>query len=136
MSRSGHDVTESELAVLFVLWELGGATVRQLVDRVYPSSGPAAPPTVQKLLERLEAKGYVARDRSGQVQSFRATIDRGALISRRLRGLAEELCDGSLTSLLTHLVQDEGLDSNQRKALRKLVDEWDPKKGPRSGNQE
>jgi len=124
MSRSFQDVTETELAVMQVLWERGAVTVRQVVDRLYPGGSPSAPPTVQKLLERLEAKGYVARDRSGHVQTFRATIDRPALITLRLRGLAEELCDGSLTSLLTYLVQAEGLDANQRKALRKLVDEW------------
>ncbi len=127
MGRSIGDVTDAELMVLQELWELGATSVRQLVERLYPAGGPSAAPTVQKLLERLEAKGYVARDRSGHVQTFRATVDRGDLIKRRLRGLAEALCGGSLSSLLTHLVQDEGLDANQRKALRKLVDEWDSK---------
>jgi BlaI family penicillinase repressor len=125
MSRISFDVTEAELSVLEMLWEVGGATVRQLVEKLYPSGSPTAPPTVQKLLERLEAKGCVARDRSGQIQTFRATVDRATLISRRLRNLAEDLCGGSITSLLTHLVQDEGLGVSERKALRKLVDEWD-----------
>jgi BlaI family penicillinase repressor len=125
MSRSFADVTETELAVLQVLWERGEGTVRQLVDRLYPGRSPTAPPTVQKLLERLEAKGYVERDRSGQVQTFHATIDRAALIKLRLRSLAEHLCDGSLTSLLTHLVQDEGLNASERKTLRSLVDGWE-----------
>jgi predicted transcriptional regulator len=53
--------------------------------------------------------------------------NRSALIGRRLRNLARELCGGSLTSLLTHLVKDEGLDANERKALRRLVDEWEEK---------
>ncbi len=125
MSRLSLDVTASELLVLQMLWEGGGATVRQLVERLYPSGSPTAPPTVQKLLERLEAKGCVARDRSGQVQTFRATLDRATLINRRLRNLAEDLCGGSITSLLSHLVQDEGLGVSERSALRKLVDEWD-----------
>jgi len=126
-----RDVTETELAILEILWELGSATVRQVVDRLYPGGGPSAPPTVQKLMTRLEAKGFVTRDRSGGVQTFAAAVDRGAIISARLRSVAEELCDGSLTSLLTHLVQTDSLSKSDRKALRALVNEWDQPEGSR-----
>jgi predicted transcriptional regulator len=133
MPPNDQDVTAAELSILRVLWEAGDSTVRQLVSRLYPSAGPSAPPTVQKLLERLEAKAYVVRDRSGGVAVFRATVDRATLIRRRARSLAEDLCGGSLSSLLTHLVQDETLGAADRSALHKLVDEWDadgPKKAP------
>jgi predicted transcriptional regulator len=112
---------------------MGPASVRQLVDRLYPSAGPSAPSTVQKLLERLEAKSYVTRDRSGGMHRFAAAVDRGTLISARLRSVAEEFCQGSLASLLTHLVQTESLSHQERQALRELVQEWRPakKKTPR-----
>lgn len=125
MARPVRDVTETELAILEALWDLGTATVRQLVERLYPDAGPSAPSTVQKLLERLEVKGYVARDRGGPVHRFRATVDRGALIGARLRGVAEELCGGSLGSLLTHLVRTESLSRDDRRALRALVEGWE-----------
>jgi BlaI family penicillinase repressor len=131
MSGRVRDVTETELAILEVLWDAGPSTVRQVVDRLYPGGGPSAPPTVQKLMERLESKGFVIRDRSGELQRFAATVDRRAIISARLRSVAEELCDGSLTSLLTHLVQTEGLSESDRQALRALVNTWDPPAGSR-----
>ena len=131
MARGVRDVTETELAVLQVLWSLGPATVRQVVDQIYPEGGPSAPPTVQKLMERLESKGFVTRDRSGGVQTFAATVNRAAIVSARLRSVAEELCDGSLTSLFTHLVQTESLSKSDRKALRALVNEWDRPGGSR-----
>ncbi len=65
------DVTETELSILQALWDLGPATVRQLVERLYPDAGPSAPATVQKLLERLEGKDYVVRDRGGPRTSSR-----------------------------------------------------------------
>jgi BlaI family penicillinase repressor len=129
MARQVRDVTETELAILEVLWGLGSATVRQVVEQLYPGKGPTAPPTVQKLLTRLESKGFVTRDRSGGAQTFAATVERSAIVSARLRSVAEELCDGSLTSLLTHLVQTDSLSKNDRKALRALVDEWDLPEG-------
>jgi BlaI family transcriptional regulator, penicillinase repressor len=130
MARSLPDVTETELAVLQVLWDLGTASVRQVVERLYPDGGPTAPPTVNKLLGRLESKRFVKRDKSGGIQTFRATVDRAALVSARLRSVAETLCDGSLTSLVTHLVQTESLSKSDRQALRALVNEWDDIAGP------
>jgi predicted transcriptional regulator len=128
MAQVGPDVTETELAVLEGLWEMGPSSVRQLVERLYPGGGPSAPATVQKLLERLEAKTFVTRDRTGGTHQFAAAVDRSTLISARLRYVAEELCDGSLASLLTHLVQTESLSQQERQALRDLVEQWDPAK--------
>ena len=125
MARTSQDVTEAELAVLRRLWERGPATIRQLVEDVYGQDGTSAYATVQKLLDRLEAKGFVARDRSGAVHVFRAAVERDELIGRRLRAVADTLCGGSLTPLLTHLVQGRRLSDQQRQALRALVEQLD-----------
>ncbi|WZO99689.1 BlaI/MecI/CopY family transcriptional regulator [Isosphaeraceae bacterium EP7] len=126
MARTPRDVTEAELAVLQALWDLGPSTIRQLTEATYADEGASPYATVQKLLERLEGKGIVARDRSTQVHVFRASVDREALIGRRLRAVADTLCGGSLTPLLTHLVQANRLSEQERAALRKLIDKMGP----------
>lgn len=125
MGRPAQDITESELAVLRALWERAPATIRQLTDVLYPDGGPAQYATVQKLLERMEAKGYVRRDRSIYVHMFSPALNREELIGRRLQSLAETLCDGSLTPLLTHLARARPLTDQERQALRDIIDESD-----------
>jgi len=127
MKRSQADVTEAELSLLHALWDAGPATIRQLVERVYEQDGPSVYATVQKLLDRLEAKGCVRRDRGGAVHVFQAAIDRDELIGRRLRAVADALCGGSLTPLLTHLVEGQGLSAQERKELRALIHRFDRK---------
>jgi BlaI family penicillinase repressor len=128
MKLNPMDVTEAELALLSALWDHGPATIRQLVDRVYGQGGASVYATVQKLLERLEQKGCVDRDRSESVHVFTAMVDRSELIGRRLRAVADSLCGGSLTPLLTHLVEGEGMSQAERKELRSLIDRLDRKK--------
>ncbi len=123
MGRPAQDITESELAVLRILWDQGPATIRQLADILYPRGEAAQYATVQKLLDRMEAKGYVRRDRSLYVHVFTAVLDRDQLIGRRLRSLAEMLCDGSLTPLLTHLARAKDLTEKDRLAFRAIMDE-------------
>lgn len=122
---SSQDVTEAELAVLQALWDGGPATIRQLAEGIYGQAGSSAYATVQKLLDRLESKSFVTRDRSENVHVFRATIDREALIGRRLRAVADTLCGGSWTPLLTHLVQSDRLSERERQDLRDLIDRLD-----------
>src|SRR5437667_11371670 len=100
MARTPQDVTAAELAILQVLWERGPANRRQPTDRLYPGGNPAHYTTVQKLLERLEAKGYVAQEEGPSVLTFRATGHRDELISGRLTNMAAKLCEGSGTPLL------------------------------------
>src|SRR5262245_18775444 len=107
MARELQELPDAELAVLQQLWEQGPATIRQLSDVLYPQGIDAHYATVQKLLERLEAKGCVDRDRSVHAHIFRATIDRDEIIGRRLQAIAEKLCGGSLTPLLTNLVRSK-----------------------------
>jgi BlaI family transcriptional regulator, penicillinase repressor len=128
MNQNNHDVTEAELALLQALWDDGPATIRQLVERVYQQTGASVYGTVQKLLDRLEAKGCVERDRGGSVHVFRAAINRDELIGRRLRAVADSLCGGSLSPLLTHLVEGRGLSDKERRELRALVEKLDHKK--------
>jgi predicted transcriptional regulator len=129
MDHFGHDVTDAELAVLQALWRRGDATTRELTDEVYPGGTQAQYATVQKLLERLEAKGCVRRDRRPWPHGFTALIDRDDLIGRRLRAVAEQLCGGSLTPLLTHLLDVDRLSRKERQVLRALL-ERHPEPGP------
>jgi predicted transcriptional regulator len=132
MARTPQDVTDAELSVLQVLWDRGPATIRQITDTLYPDGGVAHYATVQKLLDRLEAKDFVGRDRRSGVHVFTAVINREDLIGRRLQAVAQKLCGGSLTPLLTHLVQAQQLSPRERQELRDLIDDLDRKGKPRN----
>jgi BlaI family penicillinase repressor len=128
MARTPQDVTDAELAVLQILWERGPATIRQLTEALYPEGRPAQYATVQKLLERLEDKTCVTRAREQAVHVFAPALARDELVGRRLQAVAEKLCGGSWTPLLTHLVQKRGLTSAERQQLRDLIDDLDKNK--------
>lgn len=130
MTRPRSDVTDTELAVLKTLWERGPATIRRLTDELYPGGATAHYATVQKLLERLRAKSFVKRRQEGRVHVYEAAVDRPELIATRLQATADKLCDGSLTPLLTQLVNTRELSEEDRVALRDLIERFE--RGPRA----
>jgi len=118
-----ENVTDTELAMLDVLWKQGPSTIRQITERLYPQGKFSEDAVVQSLLQRLEAKGYVARDHSAFVHVFRAKVQRSSIIGRRLQDVADKLCEGSLTPLLLQLAEKTRLTAQQREVLRKLLDQ-------------
>jgi BlaI family transcriptional regulator, penicillinase repressor len=119
-------VSDSELEVLKTLWNVGPCTVRALNSALHRLGRRWAYTTVQTLLQRLETKGYVASDRAGAAHVFRATVSRDALVSRRLRDLADQLCGGTASPMLLALVEDGRLTNEDVKHLRRLLDQLDP----------
>jgi predicted transcriptional regulator len=131
MHTSFERVTDTELALLNHLWDSGAATIRELTDALYPDGTDAQYATVQKLLDRLEAKRFVIRDRSERAHLFTATVTRKEFIGSRLQGMANQLCGGSITALLTNLVETPSLSADERASLRELVKRLASRRGDR-----
>lgn len=125
MPRKPQDIPDAELAVLQQLWERGSCTVRQLTEVLYPTGPGSQNATVQKLLDRLEAKQYVSRSRDSWPYLFQATVQRGDVIRKSLQATADKLCSGALAPLLTHLVRTDSLSIADRASLRDLLQELD-----------
>ena len=125
MGRNGQEITDTELTVLRQLWRRDDATIRELTDALYPDGGHSHYATVQSLLDRLQGKGCVDREKDGRINRYRAVITRADLARRRLRATADALFDGSMAPLLTHLVDNSDLQPEEISALRDLIDRLD-----------
>ncbi len=121
MGRTPKDVTDAELRVLEILWQVGPSPARDISDRIYKKGTFSEYATVQKLLQRLAAKGFVQRCTVGRARGYRARIGREDLINRRIRAIAEKLCGGSLTPIIHNLVKTNALSAADRKALRESL---------------
>ena len=125
MGRAPREITDTELSLLTELWQRPSATVQELTEALYGNTQPALLATVRKLLDRLEAKGCVARDRARWPHHYFAAVKREELAGNRLQAAADDLFDGDLAPLLTHLVRSQKLSAKDRESLRKLFDELD-----------
>ncbi len=123
MAARQPPISETELDVLKVLWEHGPATVREVNAVLHRRGRRYAHTTVQTLLSRLEAKGHVRSDKRGVAHVFEAAVSRDGLLRRRLRDLADDLCEGTATPLLNALVDGRRLTPEEIDQLRRRLDE-------------
>lgn len=122
MPKSPAEVTETELAILDVLWERGPCQIRDIVEALYPQHTPALHATVKSLLERLTEKGFVECDRSRFAHTFSPRITREAYVGQQLQKLADSHFDGSLAPMLLTLIDRVKLSRKEREAIRKIID--------------
>ena len=118
-------MSKTELQILDNLWSAAPKTIREICDDIYGDTSTSYYATVQSLLDRLEKKGWVLRDRSGFKHTFQPTKSRSDFVGRQIQDVANAVCNGSVAALLGQLAQSDALSSKERRELRKLIEESD-----------
>src|SRR5687768_5053747 len=96
--------TDSELAILRVLWSRGPSTVRQVHETLYPprAAGAAAYTTTLKLMQIMAEKGLVRRDEGARSHVYHAAAAREKTLRQLAGDLVERAFGGSAGQLVLH----------------------------------
>ena len=113
-------LTEAELTLMQVLWDLGEGTVADVLDEL---PGPQKPAynTVLTLLRILEQKGYVRHDKAGRAFVYEQVIDRGQARRSAVRHLLSRFFDDSPAALVLNLLEQDRIDETELRRLRELI---------------
>ena len=122
-------LANAELAVMDLLWQNERMTAREIREQLYPDATRAQHGTVQRLLQRLEDKGFVVRDRSLSVHFFAAKFSRQTYAGRQLETLASTLTSGSFAPLITHLVEEKKISPEEIDRIRSILDGLETEEG-------
>jgi len=112
-------LTQRELDIMSVLWELGEATVYEVRDRIDPD---LAYTSVSSMIRMLEIKGYVSHRRGeGKTHVYFPVIAAEAAGETALRRVLNKIYGGSPIKLLAHLVQQKRLSEKELARMRELL---------------
>lgn len=112
-------LTQRELDIMSVLWELGEATVNEVRDRVDPG---LAYTSVSTMIRMLEMKGYVAHRRGeGKTHVYYPVIDAEAAGESALGRVLDKIYGGSPIKLLAHLMDQRRLSEKELARMREIL---------------
>jgi predicted transcriptional regulator len=116
---------EVEAEVMDAVWDLGEASVRQVVNTLNPTAAkPRAYTTYMTILGRLHGKGLLARRREGKTDIYRAVHTREEYADLRARADVAALVDAYGDVALGHFARQVAeLDPKRRRALERLARE-------------
>lgn len=112
--------TRAELRILQALWDLGPATVEEIIH--HPSF--ASPPnykTTQTILRIMEEKGLARHTSRGRVFVFEARVSRDRVSRLSVRTLLDQNFEGSPAKLLVNLLEAGPVDESELAELEALI---------------
>ena len=117
--------TDTELAILRVLWALGPSTVRQVHSAWEAERGVVAYTTVLKLLQVMHDKRLVVRDTSTRSHVYTPVYDEGTVQRSLLSDLVAKAFGGSASDLVMRALSSRHSSPEERRRIRQLIDRLD-----------
>jgi BlaI family transcriptional regulator, penicillinase repressor len=120
MSKAVASLGEVELQVLRLVWQHQPCTERQVSDLVQEDR-TVARTTVLKTLQRLEAKGLLARVPGETPIRFRAVLDEKRVLPALVGRFVEGVLGGSPGPLVAYFAESGRLSDKDLKTLRAIA---------------
>jgi len=120
--RKAPQPTDSELAVLGVLWESGPSTVRQVHEALGTDRGVRYTTTL-KTMQVMVERGLLHRDESRRSHVYRSAIDEKGVRRRLVRELAGRVFGGSTRKLILHALSAGGVSAEEVRKIRNVLKE-------------
>jgi len=114
-------LTEAELRLMDVLWQQGPSTVQQVLQAL-PKKSQLAYNSVLTTIRILEKKGYLRHIKDGRAHVYRPLIEQVEASRSEIRHLAHRFFKNSHEMLVLNILQDRGVDAEELKRLRQLLE--------------
>ena len=112
----------AQLEALRIVWRLGEATVREVLEAL-PRKRRLAYTTVMTMMGVLEGKGHVKRRRDERAYVYRPTKPESAAVRSMVREFVDRVFDGAAQPLLVQLVKDRRLTRKELETLAREIEE-------------
>lgn len=116
-------ISQGELEVMKVLWQLGEASSGIIVQALLPKSSWKSK-TIQTMLNRLVQKGAVSAEKGeGRNYCYRPLIGEDEYKLAASTHFVDKVYDGSLYHLVAGFVKTKKLSAEEIKSLRTILEE-------------
>lgn len=123
MNRIIPQISEAELEVMKILWELKVATSSQVIDRLTDIT-EWKPKTIQTLISRLTAKGAIkAESTGGKAFLYSPLICEGEYKALVSKSFIQKVFGGSLNLMVATFIKEEKISQEEIESLKKMLDE-------------
>ena len=121
--KQSATLTEAELRIMDVVWQKGPSTVQQVLDALGDELAYNSVLTTIRILER---KGYLGHVKDGRAHVYEPLIDRDDATRSEIRHLVSRFFRNSQKALLLNLLEDEAIEDEEVKRLRKVLERSQP----------
>lgn len=120
--RLDRQLTDVELELMQLVWQLGECTIRDVFEAL-PRGRDLAYTTVATMIKILEQKGAVICQKKDRAIVVKPRIRRSEYEASSLKHLSEIVFQGSTTSMVTRLLDENELSEEELRAIKRMLDQ-------------
>lgn len=113
-------LTEAELRLMKVIWELKEATVNNVLEKLPPDFNLAYN-TVLTTMRILENKGYLKRVKKGRAHIYIPEVSQNQVQKNVVKHMLDSFFNGSPELLLLNLLENKNITSEEVEQLQKMI---------------
>lgn len=117
-----HRLGELQLEIMKVLWAQPGCTVAQMHEAIGKERGLAYT-TIATMLRKMEERGLVSHATEGRTFLYNANVDEQSVTKNMSEHLLDRLFAGSLSDLVSHLLNTREVSKAELAKIEKLISE-------------
>jgi len=119
--RSRPPLSEAQLELMNILWQLGEGTVADVLEQVRLRR-EISRNTVQTMLSRLLEKGWLThREAVGGAFVYAPTVPREQVQRQVLSKVVDTVFNGSASGILMALLRDRSLSRKEADEIRRMI---------------
>lgn len=122
MKETAKVLTEGELEIMQVVWDLQSCTVRQVYEKLREQR-PIAYTTVMTMMNILEEKGHLKKERKARAYSYQSAQPKNRVISTMVNNFLTKVFDGSAKPLVMNLLKEKKLSEADLKEIAEMIEE-------------
>jgi len=116
-----YNLTPVEWEIMDSIWDLGGSpSVRDVVQHAFPK-GEKAYTTVLTIMNILEKKGLLRRQKIGLVNFYTPTKSRGQMARAEMALLLDRVFNGSVPALASYLINSDDISLKEIETIKEIL---------------
>lgn len=119
--------TGAEMRILNAVWQLGSATVEQIVNS-FPEGERPNYKTTQAFLRIMENKGFVRHTAKGRSFVFEPLVKKDEVDQRSVEALLAQNFGGSAKGLFVNLLESDSVAADEIAELEQMIQEYKKRK--------
>ena len=120
-------LTEAELELMLILWELSEGTVRDVLAAL-PKDRNMAYTTASTIIRILEKKGFVSSRKEGKAHIYMPAMNKDEYEANTLNHMLGKLFQDAPVSLVARLIDSKNLSQEEISEIKALLNKSQQKK--------
>jgi BlaI family penicillinase repressor len=111
-----------QATVLCAVWDLGGATIHQVIEELEKDHRPFPYTTILSTMQKLEKAGWIKHKKKDRRFFYTATVGKKKAVNQAIKRIARRLFGGKPLGIVRQILEIETFSEEEARKVCEILD--------------